>query len=193
MKKIGLTGGIGVGKTYVAKIFQNMSIPVFNADLEAKQCMHKNQDVKNQITNRFGKQMYLNNVLQKKELAKIVFNDEVKMHELNDIVHPQVLNRFDAWCKSQDSSFIIKEAAILFESKSYLGLDAIICVTAPEDVRIDRVKQRDGLSESEILNRMKMQIPQSEKESRSDYIIINDNQSTLLPQVLSIKGAIEQD
>ena len=118
MKKIGLTGGIGVGKTFVADIFQKMGYTVFSADTEAKKCMQESKDLKSAVIQNFGDEMYKNGVLQKEKLANIVFNDSEKLNELNQLVHPFVQLEFENWCKNQTSKFIIKEAAILFESRA---------------------------------------------------------------------------
>ena len=192
MKKIGLTGGIGVGKTYVAEIFKNLGVPVFNADLEAKKCIRDNQDLQKKIAKAFGSKIFENGLFHKNELAKIVFSNTDKMKELSSLVHPQVYLKFNDWCKSNQAQFIIKEAAILFESNSHLSLDKVICVSASKELRIQRVMLRDDCSEDEVLKRISMQMRQPEKEKLSDFIIHNNNDSKLLSQVLLIKQAIDQ-
>ena len=129
MKKIGLTGGIGVGKTYVSKIFQKMGIPIFNADEQAKKCMVDDANLKAAVQLAFGENMYLKGVLQKEALAKIVFNNTEALAELNALVHPIVKQKFEDWCSLQSTSMVIKEAAILFESDAHLGLDSVVCVS----------------------------------------------------------------
>ena len=191
MKKIGLTGGIGVGKTYVSKIFQERGIPIFNADEQAKKCMVDDTNLKEAVQLAFGENMYLKGVLQKDALAKIVFNNTEALVELNALVHPIVKQKFEDWCSLQSTSMVIKEAAILFESDSHVGLDAVVCVSAPEKLRISRVQKRDGNSVEQIQMRMSKQMPQTEKEELADFLIVNDQVQLLLPQVLAIITEME--
>ena len=186
MKKIGLTGGIGVGKTFVAKLFSQMGIPVFNADVEAKKCMSSDLKLINNIKLIFGNDIYSDGKLQKEILASIIFSDIKKLNELNALVHPVVKQIFLDWCAKQESEIVVKEAAILFESNSHIGLDKIICVTAPENIRIQRVEQRDNDSVNQVKSRIESQMKQSEKEKLSDYIIVNDGVELILPQVIKI-------
>ena len=191
MKKIGLTGGIGVGKTYVSKIFQQMGIPVFNADEQAKKCMVQDANLKAAVQLAFGENMYLKGILQKEALAKIVFNNTESLAKLNALVHPIVKQKFEDWCTLQSTSRVIKEAAILFESDAHVGLDAVVCVSAPEKLRISRVQKRDGNSVEQIQSRMSKQMPQTEKEELADFLIVNDQVQLLLPQVLAIIKEME--
>mgnify|MGYP001063201993 FL=1 len=191
MKKIGLTGGIGVGKTYVSKIFQQMGIPIFNADEQAKKCMVEDANLKEAVQLAFGENMYLKGVLQKDALAKIVFNNTKTLAKLNALVHPIVKQKFEDWCSLQSTSMVIKEAAILFESDAHLGLDSVVCVSAPENLRIKRVQKRDGSSVEQIQSRMSKQMPQTEKEELADFLIVNDQVQLLLPQVLAIITEME--
>ncbi|MEE2699739.1 MAG: dephospho-CoA kinase [Bacteroidota bacterium] len=186
MKKIGLTGGIGVGKTYVANIFQKMGYAVFSADFYAKKCMLESTKLKDEIVQKFGSHIYASGKLQNQKLAKIVFSDSKKLSELNKLVHPFVQLVFEKWCKNQNSEFVLKEAAILFESSSNKNLDAVICVSAPLQKRIERVMQRDSCSKEEVIKRIDNQLSQEEKEQLSDYIIVNDGKEKLLPQIISI-------
>ena len=191
MKKIGLTGGIGAGKTYVSKIFQKMGIPIFNADEQAKKCMVEDSSLKAAVQLAFGESMYLKGVLQKDTLANIVFNNTEALGKLNALVHPIVKQKFEDWCTQQSTSIVIKEAAILFESDAHLGLDAVVCVSAPEKLRIERVQKRDESSVEQIQSRMSKQMPQSEKEELADFLIVNDQVQLLLPQVLTIIAEME--
>jgi len=191
MKKIGLTGGIGVGKTYVSEIFKQMDIPVFNSDLEAKKCMLEDVNLKNEIKLAFGESMYSKGILQKEVLAKIVFNNTEALSKLNALVHPIVKQKFEDWCNQKSNTMVIKESAILFESESHLGLDAVVCVSATEKLRITRVKNRDGSSDEEIKNRMKKQMPQAEKEELADFVIINNEEQLLLPQLVNMLREME--
>jgi len=191
MKKIGLTGGIGTGKTYVSKIFQKMGIPIFNADEQAKKCMVEDSSLKAAVQLAFGESMYLKGVLQKDTLANIVFNNTEALGKLNALVHPIVKQKFEDWCTQQSTSIVIKEAAILFESDAHLGLDAVVCVSAPEKLRIERVQKRDESSVEQIKSRMSKQMPQAEKEELADFLIVNDQVQLLLPQVLTIIAEME--
>ena len=191
MKKIGLTGGIGVGKTYVSKIFKKMGIPIFNADEQAKKCMVDDANLKAAVQLAFGENIYLKGVLQKEALAKIVFNNTEALAELNALVHPIVKQKFEDWCSLQSTSMVIKEAAILFESDAHLGLDSVVCVSSPENLRIERVQKRDGSSVEQIQSRMSKQMPQAEKEELADFLIVNDQVQLLLPQVLAIIKEME--
>ena len=191
MKKIVLTGGIGVGKTFVAKLFHQMGIPVFNADVEAKNCMTEDKGLMQNVKNYFGENIYDNGVLQKEELAKIVFNNSERLVELNALVHPVVKQKFEDWCTKQTVELVIKEAAVLFESDAHLGLNAVICVSATEKVRIARVQNRDGSSIAEIKSRMDKQMPQSKKEELADFVILNDDEQLLLPQLIKVLKEME--
>tara|TARA_B100002052_G_scaffold88663_1_gene81559 strand:- start:23342 stop:23935 length:594 start_codon:yes stop_codon:yes gene_type:complete len=184
--KLGLTGGIGSGKTFVSAIFSKLGIPVFNADDQARKCMSENEALKQDIQNVFGDNVYHNGLLQNKVLADIVFNNNQKLEELNKLVHPVVRQRFDSWSVEQNSRIIIKEAAILFESNSHVYLDKLICVSAHEESRIERVIKRDNTSREQVLRRIDIQMPQNEKEKLSDFVIINDEVELLLPQIIKI-------
>ena len=184
--KIGLTGGIGSGKTFVGAIFSKLGIPVFNADDQAKKCMSENEDLKQDIQNAFGDNVFHNGLLQNKVLADIVFNNNHKLKELNKLVHPVVSQRFDSWSVEQNSRIIIKEAAILFESNSHMDLHKLICVSAQEETRIERVIKRDNTYREQVLRRIEIQMPQNEKEKLSDFVIINDEVELLLPQIIKI-------
>ena len=186
MKKIGLTGGIGVGKTFVSEIFHKMGYSVFLADLHAKKCIHESDDLKKEIKKKFGNEIYQKGVLQKNRLADIVFNDTKKLQELNNLVHPFVQKYFEAWCKNQQSKFVIKEAAILFESEAHKGLDGVICVSAPFQKRIERVMKRDNCTKEDVIKRIENQMPQEKKEKLSDFVILNNDKKELLPQIISI-------
>ena len=184
MKKIGITGGIGSGKTYVASVFQSLGIPIFNADIQAKKIMTSSRKLIKLLKEEFGNDIYKDSDLNKEKLASIVFSNSDKLQKLNSLVHPIVKEEFNNWCKKQTSPYVIKEAAILFESNSHIGLDAVICVSAPLDLRIERLLNRDDYSEKEIKKRIENQISQEEKEKLSDYIIVNDEKDLLLPKII---------
>ncbi|MBT7727176.1 MAG: dephospho-CoA kinase [Flavobacteriales bacterium] len=184
MKKIGITGGIGSGKTYVASVFQSLGIPIFNADIQAKKIMTSSRKLIKLLKEEFGNDIYKDSDLNKEKLASIVFSNSDKLQKLNSLVHPIVKEEFNNWCKKQTSPYVIKEAAILFESNSHIGLDAVICVSAPLDLRMRRLLNRDDYSEKEIKKRIENQISQEEKEKLSDYIIVNDEKDLLLPKII---------
>ena len=186
MKKIGLTGGIGVGKTYVSEVFKSLGVPVFNADIEAKKQMIISKKLMDLVKSEFGEDIYVNENLNKEKLVSIVFSDKSKLKKLNSLVHPIVRAEFEHWYTKQTYPYVIKEAAILFESNSHLGLDAVICVSASLELRVGRVMKRDNSTEKEIKKRIENQFSQEEKENLSDYIIINDNKDMLLPQIIKI-------
>ena len=186
MKKIGITGGIGSGKTYVSEVFRSLGIPIFYADIQAKQLMTSSEKLIKLLKEEFGYEIYKDADLNKEKLSSIVFSNYDKLQKLNSLVHPIVKEEFDNWCKKQTSPYVIKEAAILFESNSHLGLDAVICVLAPLELRMERLLKRDNYTEKEIKKRIENQISQEEKEKRSDYIIVNDEKELLLPQIIKI-------
>ena len=186
MKKIGITGGIGSGKTYVAAVFQSLGIPIFFADIQAKKLMTSSEKLIKLLKEEFGYEIYKDADLNKEKLSSIVFSNYDKLQKLNSLVHPIVKEEFNNWCKKQTSPYVIKEAAILFESKSNLGLDAVICVSAPLELRMKRLLKRDNFNEKEINQRIENQILQEDKEKQSDYIIVNDEKDLLLPQIIKI-------
>lgn len=190
MISIGLTGGIGTGKTTVANIFKVLGIPVYDADFEAKKIMNENKEVQNKIVKIFGEKSYANKKLNRNYIASIVFNDAQKLELLNAIVHPETIASSKKWMNKQTGSYCIKEAALLFESGSAQGLDYIIGVFAPNALRIKRVMQRDHLTAEQIKNRMNKQIDEEIAKKLCDFIIENDEQQLLIPQVLKIHEQI---
>jgi dephospho-CoA kinase len=185
-KLIGLTGGIGSGKSTVSKIFKSLGVPVFNSDLEAKKIINTNPYVVKAIESKFGA-VYINGVLDAKKMAAIVFKDKTSLQQLNEIVHPKVKEAFEGWIKQhEDEKFLIKEAAILIEVGAYKDLDKIILVTAPKDVKIKRVVARDGVQAKDVIIRMDAQLSDKEKLKLVDFVINNDEKEPLIPQVLHI-------
>lgn len=185
--KVGITGGIGVGKSYVAKIFKTMGIPVYDADTEAKKLMKSHPDIKENLIREFGENTYTKEgELDNKYLAKLVFDNTEKLNKLNAIVHPVVIQHGRDWGERQKTEYSLKEAALLFESGSYKELDYTILVTAPIDVRIARVMGRDGVDREAVLQRMAKQMPEDEKATLANFTIANDGVSALLPQIMEI-------
>ena len=186
MLSIGLTGGIGSGKSIVAQIFSTLGVPVLDADALAKKIMHENDEVKSEIIHAFGVESYNEQGLNRSFIANIVFKDPFQLQLLNSIVHPATIEASKIWASQQNAPYTIKEAALFFESGSAEGMDIIIGVYAPDSLRIQRVMQRDQISISEVLNRMNHQISQTIKMKLCDKVIINDEQSLLIPQVLEL-------
>ena len=189
-KMIGLTGGIGSGKSVVAKIFATMGIPIFNADLEAKRIMQTSPVIKAKLMEQFGPSIYNEFGLQKDKLAAIVFNDPFQLQLLNAIVHPVTIQAAKDWAAKQTSPYVIKEAALIFESGSSEGLYKVIGVTAPLPLRMHRVMQRDGITKAQVEARMRNKISERIKMRSCDFVIQNDNQQMVIPQVLAIDKAI---
>ena len=192
MKKIGVTGGIGSGKTYITNILKKLGFPVFNSDKQAKICMRENKDVIHLIKNKFGEKIYKNDLLQRHTLASIVFNDSKMLDCLNSIVHPYVKKAFFDWCYHKKSKIVFKETAILFETNSNMELDYVISVSCPKKIRLERVLKRDGLSSNEILLRMKNQLDFNALEKMSDFIILNDGNKLIVPQIMKILNEIDR-
>ena len=187
---IGLTGGIGSGKSVVAKIFATIGIPVFNADEEAKRIMQTSPTIKAKLIEQFGTSIYNESGLQKEKLASIVFNDPFQLQLLNAIVHPVTIQAAKDWAAKQTSPYVIKEAALIFESGAADGLFKVIGVIAPLSLKIQRVMQRDGVSKEQVEARMQHQISDTIKMRLCDYVIENNNQEMLIPQVLELDKAI---
>lgn len=187
---IGLTGGIGSGKSVVAKVFATLGIPVFNADEEAKRIMQTSPEIKAKLIEQFGTDIYNNFGLDKEKLAAIVFNDPFLLQLLNGIVHPVTIQAAKDWAAKQTSLYVIKEAALIFESGASDGLFKVIGVTAPLSLRTHRVMQRDGITKDQVDARMRNQISDTIKMRLCDYVIQNNNQQMVIPQVVEIDKAI---
>jgi dephospho-CoA kinase len=186
MLKIGLTGSIGSGKTTVAKIFELLNVPVYYADEASKRLYHTDKNLVAEVKKHFGEDVYSNEQLNRQKLAAIVFNDPAKLELLNQLVHPPTIRDAQEWMQQQHAPYIIKEAALLFESGSAEGLDYVIGVKAPSHLRIRRVIDRDGLTREQIISRAKRQIDEEIKMRLCDFVINNDEQELVLPQVLHL-------
>jgi dephospho-CoA kinase len=188
MLKIGLTGNIGSGKTTVSKIFEVLGIPVFYADEAAKSVMVNDNQLIGELKSEFGEDSYFaDGTLNRKHIASIVFNDDAALARLNAIVHPATFRAFDAWLVTiTDAPYVVKEAAILFESDSYKFCDQTITVQAPLEMRLKRVMARDGLSREEIEKREANQFSEERKAQLADHIIKNDDSELVIPQVLKL-------
>jgi dephospho-CoA kinase len=186
MLKIGITGGIGSGKTTVAKVFETLGIPVYYADDEAKRIMNEDEELKKKITANFGNESYENGKLNRAYLASVVFNDSYKLDLLNSIVHPATIKDAEQWMQNKNTPYALKEAALLFESGAAENLDYVIGVTAPQPLRIKRVMERDAVTREEVLKRINRQIEEDIKMKLCDFVIVNDEQQLVIPQVLQL-------
>ena len=186
MLRIGLTGGIGSGKTTVAQIFNVLGIPVYSSDDSAKRLMNEDEDLKKKIIHSFGKEAYRDGKLNRKYLADVAFSDQQKTELLNSLVHPATIKDATAWMEKQNAPYVIKEAALIFESGSNQFLDFVIGVKSPLSLRIERIMKRNNVTAEEVALRMNLQMDEDEKLNRCDFIIINDEKEMLILQVLSL-------
>lgn len=187
MLKIGLTGGIGSGKTMIAKVFEALRVPVYYADREARRLMESNHELKKTIIRYFGVQSYQGEELNRSYLASLVFNNPDHLESLNLLIHPVVKEDFSQWVAQQKGSpYVLEEAAILFESGHFREFDYIVVVSAEEILRVRRVMDRDNVTEDEVYRRISRQMPQKFKMILGDYFITNNEDDLILPQVLEI-------
>ena len=187
MLKVGLTGGIGSGKSTVARILETLGIPVYYADSAARRLMNEDPELKEKLKQEFGLQTYNEEgLLDRRYLAACVFNDATKLDKLNAITHPATIADAENWMTRQHSPYAVKEAALIFESGSSAGLDLIVGVWVPAPLRIRRTMQRDGSDRQAVLDRMNRQIEESIKMKLCDIVLNNDEQQLLLPQVLQL-------
>ncbi len=190
MKLVGLTGGIGSGKTTVAKMFVALGTPVYNSDLEAKKLMRKSKKLKKAIIELFGEEAYRDEKLNKKYLSDQVFNDSTLLQKLNALVHPAVRKHFLKWVRQQNTPFVIQETAIIFENKMQDFYDEVILVVAPEESRFQRVMKRDGVQREQVETRMKHQLSDEKKKLLSDYVIDNIDLETTTLKVAEVNRAL---
>jgi dephospho-CoA kinase len=191
MMKVGLTGGIGVGKSIVSTVFSVLKIPVYEADSKAKVLMQSDKQLMDELIDAFGQNIFIHNQLIPSILAQIVFNDRKALSKVNSIVHPYVMQDFITWTQSHsDDPYVIMESAILIESGLCSHFDKIICITSPLKMRIERIRKRDGISEDLVKQRISNQLSDKEKLPKCDYIIYNDDNSMVLPQVLDIHNQL---
>lgn len=189
--KIGITGGIGSGKSLVCKIFAQLAIPIYLSDLEAKRLINSHPKIIQELKENFGNDLYnSNNELNKAKLSEIIFEKKDALQKVNSIIHPRVREHFLQWTQKQQAVYILKEAAILFESGAYKDLDYIITVYAPKEIRLARSMKRDEVNKETIEARMKNQMSEEEKIERADFVIYNDEKQLLIPQILKIHKQI---
>ena len=187
MIKVGITGGIGSGKSLACEIFSRLGVSVYNADCRAKWLMNNNTLLKQKLITRWGNQVYKNDQLDRSYLAGIIFEDKNAVEYVNSLVHPAVKIDFRDWCSLHlDDDYVIEEAALLFESNSYLDMDIMVTVFSNEKVRIDRVCKRDHVTKEQVIQRMNNQLPDEEKIKRSEFVIYNSNEQSMLEQVIKL-------
>lgn len=192
MLKIGITGGIGSGKSTVARVFETLGIPVYNADEAAKRLMQEDPDLRKQIISLFGEEAYQDGKLNRSFISGQAFSNPEKVKALNALVHPATISDAKSWMAKQQSPYALKEAALIFESGSEKELDYVIGVFAPEELRIRRVMERDRSSREAILQRIKNQLDEAEKMKRCHFIIHNEDDQLVIPQVMAIHQQLLQ-
>jgi dephospho-CoA kinase len=193
--KVGITGGIGSGKSVVCEIFRLLGVPVFNSDLEGREILRTHPKVISEVKKIFGPAAYSEDEIpDRKLIAAIAFSDPVKLAALNAVIHPAVNERFEEWCaKHADAAYVIKEAAILVESGAHKQMDLIVVVSAPETLRFKRAMKRDNISAEEVTKRSLNQLPEEELRKYADFIILNDEDTLLIPQVLKVHQIVKSN
>lgn len=187
MIKLGITGGIGSGKSTVARIFSLWGIPIYIADTESKRLVNTSSQIREQLINLFGDEIYQDDLLNKNLLASYIFNDTLLLEKVNQIIHPVVAQDFTEWTKRQENSPIVgEESAIIFEAGINKHLDKIITVYAPLELKLERIIEREQTTREKVLERIKNQMDDQEKVKLSDFVIVNDNKSSLIEQVADI-------
>lgn len=190
MIRVGLTGGIGSGKTTVARVFKTLGVPVFEADAEGRRVLNEDQDVIQDVAQRFGNGVLRNGLVDRAAVADIVFNDPVALKDLNAIVHPAVRKGFQRWAGEQQAAMVIMESAIMVESGSSKLMDRIVLVSAPEELRLQRVMARDRVEPTVVQARMANQVSEEERLSIAQHVIHNDDKQLVIPQVLAVHAAL---
>jgi len=190
LRIVGLTGGIGSGKSTVARMFEELGVPVYYSDDEAKNLMNTSDQIKEGLIAVFGQKSFENGKLNRSYIASLVFNSEEKLKKLNSIVHPEVKRNFKKWILDQSASYVIQENPLIFENNSQDDFDVVITVTAPKKTRIQRVMERDGLSENQVLARVNNQLEDQLKINASHFVITNESLNDTKLQVKRINEAI---
>ena len=186
MLKVGITGGIGSGKSVVCQVFATLGIPVFNADAAARYLMENDDELIQGICDLFGREVYLDGKIDRAKVSAIVFRDPEKLQQLNAIVHPATIGYSKKWFGKQLAPYVIKEAAIFFESGSYKEMDVMVGVYAPTELRIQRTMKRNNLSREKVQSIMDHQMDEDEEMKLCDHVIVDDNITPVLPQVLKL-------
>ncbi len=186
MLKVGVTGGIGSGKSVVCQVFRTLGIPVFNADDAARYLMENDAILIQRISTLLGNDVYAAGKLDRAKVSAIVFHEPAKLQQLNALVHPATISYANEWFEEQRAPYVIKEAAIFFESGSYKEIDVMVGVSAPLELRVDRAMKRNNLSREKVLSIVGQQMDEDEKLKRCNYVIVNDDTRAVLPQVLGL-------
>ena len=187
MIKLGITGGIGAGKSVVASFLKSLGIPVYIADDESKRLTSTSSEIKERLIKAFGKNLYAEGNLNKALLASLIFGNEQNLKLVNSIIHPEVLSDFNEWLLTHvDKKIVAMESAILFESGFEKNMDLIVAVTAPSEERVERILKRNNTTREEVLNRISNQMPEEEKCMKSDFVIYNNNDRAIVPQIEDI-------
>ena len=186
MIKIGITGGIGSGKSTICRVFSVLGVAVYDSDSRARKLMHSNPEVVAAIRELFGDNAYIHGSLNRSYSAELVFHQPDMREKLNHIVHPAVAMDFDTWAERQKGHYVIEEAAILFESGAYRNMDAVVTVSTPEEQRIRRTCLRDGTDEQSVRQRIAAQLSEEERVARADYVIVSDDQTPVIAQILKL-------
>lgn len=192
MRTIGITGGIGSGKSTVCRVFGVLGIPVFEADREGKILLNTDPHLRKAVIDRFGKEIYENGALDRNALASIVFSETEALKDLNAMVHPAVRKAFAVWATEQQAPYVIMEAALLAETGGHENVDEVILVSAPEDLRIKRTMARDGVGEEAVLARIQNQATEDQRKAIADHVIVNDDTQLVIPQVLALHERLIQ-
>jgi len=190
MMKVGLTGGMGAGKSTVARIFNLIGVPVYDSDSQAKRLMVESPNLVQAIKDLFGEEAYQDQQLNRKYIASRVFGDPALLERLNSLVHPEVRQDFEEWYQTQPYPYVLNEAALHFESGGFKKMDCMISVSASESIRIERILKRDNSSQEQVRARLDRQMPQSEKDSLADHVIFNDGEQSLIQQCLEIHNLL---
>ena len=193
MYKVGITGGIGSGKSTVSRILQECGVAVYTSDDRAKELMVTSQELRDKIVVAFGEEAYSDGQLNRAYLAQTIFNDPACLAKLNSIVHPAVMDDFDSWAEQQSGSYVVLESAILFEANLDNRVDCVVSVLAPEELRIERAMQRDGATRESILSRIANQISDDERTERSKYAIVNISLEDLKEDVEQLHRRLAYD
>lgn len=186
VRRLGVTGGIGSGKTTVCRIFRVLGVPVFVADDAAKQLMNSDPDIRKKINEIAGQGLYSGGNLDRMELARLIFNKPEMLKNVNKVVHPVVLRTFDEWAEKAEEPYVIMEAAVLFESRGEAHVDRVVSISAPVEERIERVMGRSELSREQVLERINNQLEDDEREEQSYYVINNADNEMIIPEILKI-------
>jgi dephospho-CoA kinase len=190
---VGITGGIGSGKSTICEIFKLLGVPVFEADMEAKKLLNTNSEIKKRLIDLYGKDIYTSDgTVHRKKLAGIIFNNNIELSRVNEIIHPVVRSEYFEWLKKQETKYIIHEAAILFESGFYKMMDFSILISAPEDIRINRVAKRDNVTFEQVQKRIDNQWSDDRKRKLASWEIVNDNKKLIIPQLVKIDKQLKE-